>query len=381
MFEKYYSWIPNLTSKINFNYITDEINFDNSTIQVTEEKLEQNHKIFSLILNSSDQLEKEKAGYKYKARIELEKKGSIIDGRYSEAIVLPSSAEISNNTYLISKFKIQENGFIEIFDIEWNVDESTTDEGKKHKIIGIYNNIKYILHKDVHHDSKEDMELGVYDDEEKYKDLILDKFILSIKAFERQIKDDTNPVLKLDFFEKKMSQAHGYNAYLKTYACILNREDNVKIKETLQISENILESCKYMIEQHKSSKKMSQDYLLAILGAMTIFLPSLIASLNFTSCQAKIFFTKPYEPFIVAIIYTLGAIFIGYYYTTKKATFTLYYYFALRYKNKFMVLRNKFASDTFLLKFINLLIYFLLLVSLFLIIISYKPAFEFIFQS
>jgi len=63
--KRLYSWIPNLTSKINFQYITDEINFDGDASKVSISRTDkENIKKFEIQLKSdSDNFDTEERGF------------------------------------------------------------------------------------------------------------------------------------------------------------------------------------------------------------------------------------------------------------------------------------------------------------------------------
>jgi len=63
--KRLYSWIPNLTSKINFQHITDEINFDGDASKVSISRTDkENIKKFEIQLKSdSDNFDTEERGF------------------------------------------------------------------------------------------------------------------------------------------------------------------------------------------------------------------------------------------------------------------------------------------------------------------------------
>lgn len=406
----YYGWIPNLSSSINFQYITDEINYDVKKTKITPINNDicnssDTKKCFWFETNSSDQVNKKEKGKDYTAIIILEKQeDKTIYGTYRE--LLKEGEDFINAT-----FEIRIDGFIELKEITTSNVKYKDDEAEKHKILGIYSNIKHVLHKDVHHSQKEDVELGIYLDKETYKYDILEALLLSIKSFERTIKDDSSPLEKINIFSGKIIKAEGYRAYLKTYAAILMseveteiiplkgkisllsksisedknmitlREDyeklvslelkDRKIKRTLLLADNIIESAKSLLGQYKEEKGRREFFPKVILAAMTIFLPAAIFFFGLLPRDHKEIFSNTYESLFLSLSYTLIVIFVANYYTGKKLASVVYLFFASSFPLMFIKVRMRFGASAFMRRVSNIVLILMVIFGAFLILFSF----------
>jgi len=389
--KRIYSWIPNLSSKINFDYITNEIVYDDDSQSITITETHSNIKKFKMSSrSSSDNLSKKKLGLFYVSEGTLEKDADTgdITGIYREYYPeeVKNAENIPENKVEIvnAKFTISESGFIEIYDFIWNYsDEYFTGEdqesqelfvsGYKNRQLGIYNNIKNVLHKDVHHKTKEDVSIKVYEDKDTYKECILQQLVMSIKSLERKIKDDDAIRYKLNLFHKKLKQTEGYKAYLETYCIILCDEAYMKRKEAKQLcielgddckeagekifeaedieqktkrasslSQNIIDSATSLVLEEEKELSSREKPLFLILAALTLFLPAFIASLNLVACKDS---SAPFRTMMTAVyaalIYTMVTILIGYGYTIKTIAAEAYYSYAGMFKQSFMRMKNK----------------------------------------
>jgi len=417
-----YSWIPNLTSKINFQYITDEINYDGESRKILIKPTEdENIKKFEIqATSSSDNLKEGQLGLLFQCSGTLSKDDSTGDiiGTYIEEyppIVLRANNLSEARKRIVSvNFTISENGFIEIYDIIWSVGSSQVAGGYKNRLLGIYSNIKNVLHKDVHHDSKEDLSIRVYANQNTYKNEILEQLILSLKAFERSIKDSNDIKYMLSKYKRKTHQAEGYLAYLKTYTIILNdeaqllkeegRQDllnadilkennsdwqelkakgNEKITQALKIESNtkrandiaisIIASAINLIKQEEVLLDHKQKPYLLFLAMMTLFLPAFIASLNMVSkeCGTLSIMHSTKDAFFLALSYMLVATFIGYFYTSRAIVYELYYHFAHNDKRRFMRMKNEMVlGESLAIKLIIVIMNMLAIASVVLIVLA-----------
>lgn len=404
--KRLYSWIPNLTSKINFQYITNEINFDGDAskvfIHMTDDE---NIKKFEIQPKSdSDNFDKEDRGFFYTCSGVLEKdyetgniNGKYIE-RYPDDVCEQNNIPEGKKEIVNAKFTISENGFIEIYDVIWSHGSQELCGGYKNRQLGIYNNIKNVLHKDVHHESKEDLSIRVYENRETFKEEILEQIILSLKEFERSIKDSNDVKFMLNKYKKKVHQAEGYTAYLKTYKIILDDEANalkeegeklisqvnsientldksdsignkIKLKEckklkkigeekvhqgnkaiernkrSIDIGKNIVSSASNILKQEEEMQQHREKPFLLVLAMLTLFLPSFIASANLLKSGIYIF-SSLYEVISLALVYMFLSTFIGYYYTSRSLVLEVYFLFAHLDKRRFMKMKNEMALGT-----------------------------------
>lgn len=404
--KRLYSWIPNLTSKINFQYITNEINFDGDASKVSIVMTDdENIKEFKIQPKSdSDNFDKEERGFFYTCSGVLVKdyETGDINGEYTEKY--PDNVCEENNIpqgkqeIVNAKFTITENGFIEIYDIIWSHGSQELYGGYKNRQLGIYNNIKNVLHKDVHHESKEDLSIRVYEDKESFKEEILEQLILSLKEFERSIKDSNDVQFMLNKYKKKVHEAEGYTAYLKTYTIILDDEANrlkeegekliyqanslketlddntsignkIKLKECKKlkrigdkkvrqgnkaikqtkrantIGESIVCSASNILKQEEEMQKHREKPFLLALAMLTLFLPAFIASANLLKSDVYMF-TSLNEVIYVALVYMFASTFVGYFYTARSITLEIYFIFAHMDKRRFMKMKNEMVLGT-----------------------------------
>lgn len=387
--KRIYSWIPNLSSKINFDYLTNEIVYDDDSQSIRIFELSNDEKEFKMPpRSSSDNLDDAKKGLLYACEGTLKKNRHTgdIEGTYRE--YYPKDQREINNipdnkAEIVSvKFKISENGFIEIYDFIWNYSEEHFQEvsledkelfenGYRNRQLGIYNNIKNVLHKDVHHNTKEDVSIKVYEDKNTYKEKILQQLVMSIKSLERKIKDDGAIRYKLNLFHKKLKQAEGYKAYLETYCIILCDEaytlrqeaSNLthdgtkseearkktleamdieqKTKRAISLSKNIIDSATSLVLEEEKELASKEKPFLLILAILTLFLPTLIASLNLLEDTVCLPFNTVMTAIYAALIYTMITIFVGYSYTIQTIAMESYYLYADKNKQSFMRMKNK----------------------------------------
>lgn len=311
----FYSWIPNLTGSLNFEYISDNIVQDDDEYKLYQYVESATVKCFLYRnMNFSDAVDEDRKGLSRNIICKITKEESSFAGEYFEFVSKtnrpnPNAASlnfiydnfekdgIKNDLLrfllyfepdLCATFKIKLNGEIAITLKKINF---TLDDDNLLSNISLitYRAIKYILHKDIFHSEEDDNIIGVYFSEEQLKENILNNMLKYIKSYERLLKDnikiceDMNWV-RQDFYNSLVNKVEGILLYMSSFNHIIEKDSFKNYEYKVTLAKNILDSMKSMIKGLNNrflpivAKKDILTYGIALLISMSILTTGLLKS-------------------------------------------------------------------------------------------------------
>ncbi len=311
----FYSWIPNLTGSLNFEYISDNIVQDDDEYKLYQYVESATVKYFLYRnMNFSDAVDEDRKGLSRNIICKITKEESSFAGEYFEFVSKtnrpnPNAASlnfiydnfekdgIKNDLLrfllyfepdLCATFKIKLNGEIAITLKKINF---TLDDDNLLSNISLitYRAIKYILHKDIFHSEEDDNIIGVYFSEEQLKENILNNMLKYIKSYERLLKDnikiseDMNWV-RQNFYNSLINKVEGILLYMSSFNHIIEKDSFKNYEYKVTLAKNILDSMKSMIKELNNrfllivAKKDILTYGIALLISMSILTTGLLKS-------------------------------------------------------------------------------------------------------
>ena len=271
----HYSWIPNLTGSLNFEYISDNIVQEDDEHQLYQSTESSTIKYFLFEnIDFSDGIEKSKKGLPRTIVCKIEKQATKFCAKYNEYIYdeldAPSKqtlddiiSKVKHNRLTDQDFKSLPTPLIEaIADIDFNgviklefpIVRILTVGGKQFSNIPLitYRAIKYILHKDIFHSEEDDNIVGIYSNKKGLEDNILKHMLKYIKSYERLLKDDIkvarNRWARKTFYMQLIIKTEGILTYMKSLQLIHN---NTKLQVDLAV--NVIDSMKHMVTELENS--------------------------------------------------------------------------------------------------------------------------------
>ena len=307
----FYSWIPNLTGSLNFEYISDNIVQDDDEYKLYQYVESATVKYFLYRnMNFSDAVDEDRKGLSRNIICKITKEESSFAGEYFEFVSKtnrpnPNAASlnfiydnfekdgIKNDLLnfepdLYATFNIKLNGEIAITLEQINF---TLDNDNLLSNISLitYRAIKYILHKDIFHSEEDDNIIGVYFSEEQLKENILNNMLKYIKSYERLLKDnikiseDMNWV-RQNFYNSLINKVEGILLYMSSFNHIIEKDSFKNYEYKVTLAKNILDSMKSMIKGLNNrflpivAKKDILTYGIALLISMSILTTGLLKS-------------------------------------------------------------------------------------------------------
>lgn len=307
----FYSWIPNLTGSLNFEYISDNIVQDDDEYKLYQYVESATVKYFLYRnMNFSDAVDEDRKGLSRNIICKITKEESSFAGEYFEFVSKtnrpnPNAASlnfiydnfekdgIKNDLLnfepdLYATFNIKLNGKIAITLKQINF---TLDDDNLLSNISLitYRAIKYILHKDIFHSEEDDNIIGVYFSEEQLKENILNNMLKYIKSYERLLKDnikiseDMNWV-RQNFYNSLINKVEGILLYMSSFNHIIEKDSFKNYEYKVTLAKNILDSMKSMIKGLNNrflpivAKKDILTYGIALLISMSILTTGLLKS-------------------------------------------------------------------------------------------------------
>jgi len=277
----FYSWIPNLTGSLNFEYISDNVVQDDNTHKLYQFTNSQFSKQFLYKdIDFSDGIEKNKKGLPRSIICLIEKEDDKLIGQYYEFVsrktdliskklalqkIYENFEEMGISSYNLLRFKpnihatfnIAFNGEIEI--IFHTIDFIINDNDKNLSNIPLitYRAIKYILHKDVFHSEEDDNIVGIYPSKDNLKENILNNMLKYIKSYERLLKDSIKIYKELnwvrqDFYHRLINKTDGISSYMDSFNYIYECDTSTKYNYKINLSKNVIYSMKCMLDDLKN---------------------------------------------------------------------------------------------------------------------------------
>lgn len=307
----FYSWIPNLTGSLNFEYISDNIVQDDDEYKLYQYVESATVKYFLYkSIDFSDGVDKGKKGLPRNIICKITKEESSLIGEYFEfipKIKKPNPNESSlkfiydnfekngieeNNLLnfdpdLYATFNIQLNGKIAITLNTINLILDDEDNPLSNIPLITYRAIKYILHKDIFHSEEDDNIIGIYFSEKQLKENILNNMLKYIKSYERLLKDnikiykDMNWV-RQDFYNLLINKVEGILSYMSSFNCIIEKDSSKDCEYKVTLAKNVLDSMKSMMKELNNeflsivAKKDILTYGIALLVSMSLLTTGLL---------------------------------------------------------------------------------------------------------
>jgi len=309
----FYSWIPNLTGSLNFEYISDNIVQDDDEYKLYQYVESATVKYFLYkSINFSDAVDKGKKGSPRNIICKMIKEESSLTGEYFEFVPKIKKPNPNESSLKLIYDNFEKNGIKEndllsfdpdlyaTFDIQLNGKIAITlntinlildDKGKPLSNIPLitYRAIKYILHKDIFHSEEDDNIIGVYSSEEQLKENILNNMLKYIKSYERLLKDnikiykDMNWV-RQDFYNLLINKVEGILSYMSSFNYIIEKDSSKDYEYKVTLAKNVLDSMKSMIKELNNeflsivAKKDILTYGIALLVSMSLLTTGLLKS-------------------------------------------------------------------------------------------------------
>ena len=311
----FYSWIPNLTGSLNFEYISDNIVQDDNEYKLYQYVESATVKYFLFRnINFSDGVDEGRKGLSRNIICKITKKESSFAGEYFEFVSKtnkPKPNEASLN-FIYDNF--EKNGikndllrFLLYFDpdlyatfnIELNgkiaitlkrINFTLNDDNLLSNISLItYRAIKYILHKDIFHSEEDDNIIGIYSSNEQLKENILNNMLKYIKSYERLLKDNIKIYKDMnwerqDFYNLLINKVEGILSYMSSFNHIIKKDSSKEYEYKVTLAKNVLDSMKSMIKELNIrflpivAKKDIFAYGIALLISMSILTTGLLKS-------------------------------------------------------------------------------------------------------
>ncbi len=311
----HYSWVPNLTGHLNFQFLTDNIFHEDDTHKIHQVNYKDKIKYFYIHnIDYSDNIDEDEKGLKRDILVRIEELENCISGIYVELLPnVDNSMKIEKchkdeiwepKSDILGEDKINwlESCELLILHAEFTVDFDGTIEiiFKKDNLaynqnlgnvpLITYRAIKSILHKDVFHFSEDDKIINVSTEKHNHE-FILKNMLGSLKAYERMIKDNLADFdIKGDYFEWLSIKVMGIHKYMNSYYHIFDLVENKSLNKILRLSDNIIDSINHMVSaERKQEESLSVNKELKILS-ITVFFSSaiLISSLIHNDNKANI---------------------------------------------------------------------------------------------
>ncbi len=309
----FYSWIPNLTGSLNFEYISDNIVQDDNEYRLYQYVESATVKYFLFRnINFSDGVDEGRKGLSRNIICKITKEESSFAGEYFEFVSKtnrPNPHETSLNPIydnfedngiqdelssfepdLCATFNIKLNGEIAITLEQINFTLDDDDDNLLSNISLItYRAIKYILHKDIFHSEEDDNIIGIYSSNEQLKENILNNMLKYIKSYERLLKDNIKIYKDMnwerqDFYNSLINKVEGILLYMSSFNHIIEKDSSKEYKYKVTLAKNVLDSMKSMIKGLNNeflpivAKKDIFAYGIALLISMSILTTGLLKS-------------------------------------------------------------------------------------------------------
>ncbi len=309
----FYSWIPNLTGSLNFEYISDNIVQDDNEYKLYQYVESATVKYFLFRnINFSDGVDEGRKGLSRNIICKITKEESSFAGEYFEFVSKtnrPNPHETSLNPIydnfedngiqdelssfepdLCATFNIKLNGEIAITLEQINFTLDDDDDNLLSNISLItYRAIKYILHKDIFHSEEDDNIIGIYSSNEQLKENILNNMLKYIKSYERLLKDNIKIYKDMnwerqDFYNSLINKVEGILSYMSSFNHIIEKDSSKEYEYKVTLAKNVLDSMKSMIKGLNIrflpivAKKDIFAYGIALLISMSILTTGLLKS-------------------------------------------------------------------------------------------------------
>lgn len=369
----FYSWIPNLTGNINFEFLSDNI-VQEDGIYKLHQCIATNCKTVKYFLyeewSFSDNIEDNKKGNPRHIICKIEKDSELLIGEFYE-FVLNDQQNIENFTNLSQQikdesfnedslksiiasippkyqatFNIQFNGKI---DITFPTIEDCQSLKNDNIALITYRAIKYILHKDIFHGEEEDTIIKVYDNEESDEE-ILKNMLKYVKGYERILKDSIkanpdNTKIKSDFYNILLIRAKGIITYIESFIYIFNYDNDKRnsFKKYLKLAKNTMTSMEQIIAETEvynykyQTYKEIKTFSILLLVSTSILITSWIKCPNILPIISILF---------AFLIVGNAAAYIYYDDVFKKTAFNKYLFEALKYSETFIKKRLTYYDKT-----------------------------------
>lgn len=314
----FYSWIPNLTGSLNFEYISDNIVQDDNEYKLYQYVESATVKYFLFRnINFSDGVDEGRKGLSRNIICKITKKESSFAGEYFEFVSKtnkpkPNEASLNfiydnfkDNGIKVNKIKVKLSSFepdlCATFNIKLNGEIAITleqinftlDDDDDNLLSNIslitYRAIKYILHKDIFHSEEDDNIIGIYSSNEQLKENILNNMLKYIKSYERLLKDNIKIYKDMnwerqDFYNSLINKVEGILLYMSSFNHIIEKDSSKEYEYKVTLAKNVLDSMKSMIKGLNNeflpivAKKDIFTYGIALLISMSILTTGLLKS-------------------------------------------------------------------------------------------------------
>lgn len=359
-----YSWIPNLTGSLNFEFISDNIIQEDKSYPLYQanSKDSVNTKFFLLEQwKFSDGIKEDKKGLARDIICIVERREeNLLVGDFYDITFTPTLKEnfdvrqnlnklktfikkgsgldkdiiqkyLPPHKYISAqaKFSIKRNGRIKIdfFQIPPTIDKKNQNAFMSSNIPLItYRAIKYIFHKDIFHGEEEDGIIGIYSTS-AYKKDVLKNITKYLKSYERLIKDTikSDPLRtweKSDFFDAILNRGKGIYAYMEAFVYMFGLDKKQYGQKHLFLAKNILESTERQIEESKINNRHYSERKEFKTFSAAFFISSIILFSAWTNHDHIHF--KIICGFLAAVIAIITSLFIYYPEVIRKRMFNKY---------------------------------------------------------
>ena len=331
----FYSWIPNLTGSLNFEYISDNIVQDDEEYKLYQFTESSDLKYFLFRdINFSDGIEKSEKGLVRNIICTLKREETKLTGEYYEFIPrkIDSAQKTSTLNQIYDNFEnsgLSQYNLVNLepninaaFEIEFNGKIKITFDrinfildGNNNSLNNIplitYRAIKYVLHKDIFHSEEDDNIVGVYPTDDNMKEKILNNMLKYIKSYERLLKDNIIIYQELnwirqDFYNRLINKIDGISSYMNSFNNIYELDSDDKYKHKITLSKNVIYSMKCMMRDLENDflpitwKKEILSYATVLLVSTSILLTGLLDT-NMKKLDSYLYYIFP---IIITVIFS-----------------------------------------------------------------------------